>query len=94
MDVRSKIINLFKENGVHLDLRLNDQDIDLRDYIFDSLHFVSFVVELEEVLKIEIADEMLLYENLSSLNGFANMITRSLEDKVDDTLSQLVYNKN
>ena len=89
MDIRSKIISLFEENGVHLDLRLNEQDIDLRDYIYDSLHFVSFVVELEEALEIEIADEMLLYENLSSLNGFANMITRSLED---DTLSQLVYN--
>ena len=59
---------------------LND-DIDLHDYIADSMQYVYFIVELEKKLGIELPDEVLLYDNLTSLNGFSNFIEKLLNDK-------------
>lgn len=49
-------------------------DIDLRDYIVDSLMFISFVVELEKRLNIVFPDDLLFISTLTSLNGFVNML--------------------
>lgn len=51
-----------------------EEDFELLEYITDSLQFISFVVELEEVLNIEFPDELLSGEILHSRNGFATML--------------------
>ena len=48
--------------------------MDLTEYILDSIQFISFIVELERELNIEFPDELLLYDNIRSLNGFISLI--------------------
>ncbi|GKX30391.1 hypothetical protein SH1V18_28710 [Vallitalea longa] len=74
MDIRLSIMKVLDEMGIYTtDINLKE-DIDLTKYIADSIMFISFVVDLEEKLKIEIPDELLQVKNIVSLNGFANSI--------------------
>ncbi len=81
MDVRKLILDFFEENGVYIGEVNENDDIDLHDYIADSMQYVYFIVELEKKLGIELPDEVLLYDNLTSLNGFSNFIEKLLNDK-------------
>ena len=56
----------------------DNNDIDLSEYIIDSLQFISFIVEIENKFGIEIPDELLNIENLKSLNGFSQLIENIL----------------
>lgn len=49
-------------------------DIDLTEYIEDSVQFVQFIVALEDNLNIEIPDALLNFELLTSWNGFKSML--------------------
>lgn len=49
-------------------------DIDLTEYIEDSVKFVQFIVALEDNLNIEIPDALLNFELLTSWNGFKSML--------------------
>lgn len=69
MEIKEKIINCLKNIGI--EIPNNKEDIDLREYFEDSIMFVSAIVEIENQLKIEIPDEFLVYDKLSSLNSFA-----------------------
>lgn len=78
--VKEVIWGIFDEFGIYLDASDADADIDLREYIVDSLQFIYFIVELEEQLNISIPDELLTYDNISSINGFAGMMVKLLEN--------------
>lgn len=71
---RQKILDVFSNIGVLVDEKALSNDIDLTEYISDSIQFISFIVELERYLQIELPDEFLLYENIRSLNGFMAII--------------------
>lgn len=58
-----------------------NDDIDLHEYIADSMQYVYFIVKLEKKLGIELPDEALLYDNLTSLNGFSHFIVKLLNDE-------------
>ena len=75
MDIREKLLEILNENGIYIDKNKTTDDIDLREYIIDSMQFISFIVEIENKLNIEIPDECLIYDNISSLNGFSNIIS-------------------
>lgn len=51
-----------------------DQETDLNDWIIDSLMFISFIVELENVFEVQIPDSLLQHETISSLRGLADII--------------------
>lgn len=72
--IRLAIRNILDENGIFIDDDEKSKDLDLREYLIESLQFIYFIVQLEEQLGIEIPDDMLLYDNLASEIGFANMI--------------------
>lgn len=80
MDLKDKIIEILDVNGIFIDNENLVYDIDLREYITDSIQFISFIVELEKLLDMEFPDEMILYDNLASLNGFSNIIEKYLSD--------------
>jgi acyl carrier protein len=71
---REKLLGILEESGLYVERKSPEQDIDLREYIADSVQFMSFVVEIEAQLSIEIPDEVLVYDNLGSLNGFASIL--------------------
>lgn len=76
-DIRSKAIDTLGKMGAlipDIDSVIDDEDINIQDYIFDSLQFITFIVELENMLEMEIPDELLNYENLVSLNAFCTSL--------------------
>ncbi len=78
-NVKKCILKFFEENGVCIDQDSISGDVDLHEYLIDSMQYIYFLVELERMLDIELPDEILLYDNLSSLNGFSNLIASYLD---------------
>jgi acyl carrier protein len=72
--VCEKLLEILEESGLYVEQKSAGEDIDLREYIVDSVQFMSFIVEIEAQLNIEIPDEILVYDNLASLNGFASIL--------------------
>ena len=70
---QDKIVDIIADMGIMV-VRNNEDDINLQEYIIDSLQFISFILELERTFDIEFPDEMLLYESIQSLNGLASMV--------------------
>lgn len=79
MNVREKIIDVLETNGIYFDQENDDSDADMREYITDSIQFMSFIVDIEKEFAIEFPDEALVYDNLASLNGFMTL-TQSILD--------------
>lgn len=77
MDTKTKLIDCFSNIGVLIE---SQDDVDLKEYIFDSLQFVTAIVEIERVFSIEFPDEMLMYSVFDSLNGLVAMIDSLTED--------------
>ena len=71
---RKDIIPILSNIGILIDEQMETFDVDLIEYILDSIQFISFIVELERELNIEFPDELLLYDNIRSLNGFISLI--------------------
>lgn len=74
MNVKNTIKEALTLSGMYLPAENEPEDLDLREYIIDSIGFMSFIVELENRLGIYFPDERLDFEVLSSLNGFTEMI--------------------
>lgn len=69
-----EIVEVLDDMGLVIDFCEDKMDFDLREYIVDSLEFVSFIMEIEQHFEIEIPSELLIYDNIKSTVGFANMI--------------------
>ena len=76
INLRKEILESLCNVGAYIDDNLieKDTDLDISEFISDSLMFVSFIVELEERLDIEFPDELLSIEALTSLNGFISLV--------------------
>ena len=83
MNIRSRIIKSLEEIGILIQVD-DDTDIDLREYIEDSLQFITAVVELEMEFEIEIPSELLIYDNFASLNSFCKIIEELLDNTSAD----------
>ena len=46
----------------------------MREYVEDSIQFVSTLVEIESQFEIELPDEILLFDNLASFYAFSQSI--------------------
>lgn len=51
-----------------------NEETDLNEWIVDSLMFISFIVELENAFQIQIPDEYLQHETISSIRGLVDII--------------------
>lgn len=63
--------------GVFVDASLKE-DLFIVDYIEDSIVFISFIVELEEMFNFEMPDEYLVTGELETLDDFCNIINTIL----------------
>ncbi len=78
-----EIVEVLEEMGLVIEFCEDKMDFDLREYVVDSLEFVSFIMEIEQHFEIEIPSELLIYDNIKSTVGFANMINElRAEDNV------------
>lgn len=71
-EARNKILKCLGNLGYIIDDEEND--IDISEFIVDSVEFVEFLVELEDEFETNIPDSLLGIEILKSLNGLANMM--------------------
>lgn len=78
MEFVNEIIDLLHEEG--LEIEYSGDDLDLREHIADSIQFISFIVDVEKKFGIEIPSEYLLYDSISSLHSFVNIIRICIEE--------------
>jgi len=71
-NIRDIVYEVIDEMGIYIDI--TEEDFDLSEYIVDSLQFLTFVINLEERLGIEIPDDLLLYDKMYSFNGYCRML--------------------
>lgn len=81
--LRDQVLNLIE--NLELDEPL-ERDIILeadyvKDKVFDSIMFVLLIVALEDEFNIEIDDENLLIENLSTFDRIVELVENLLKEK-------------
>ena len=90
MDVREKILQILDDNGIFVEKERIEGDIDLREYVTDSIQFITFIVEIEKVFDMEFPDEFLLFDKIASLNGFSNIVESVLSGEyVSENISSI-----
>lgn len=72
-DIIKRIPSVLESVGV-FGVEIMDEETDLNEWIVDSLMFISFIVELENVFEIQIPDALLQHETISSLRGLTDII--------------------
>lgn len=71
-ELKAAIYETLLESGIMIDSI--EEDLDLRDFIQDSLQFISFAVNLEQKLNVELDDELLLFNSVASFNNYSQRI--------------------
>lgn len=90
MSTKDKLIECFSNIGVLIESK---DDVDLKEYIFDSLQFVTAIVEIERAFSVEFPDELLMYNVFDSLNGLVAIVESLIEDNNEvniDNFQQIV----
>ena len=76
--IKQKVIECMNNIGVYI---LEDEtNFRIDDYIIDSIMFVSFIIELEQMFDVEIPDEYLVVQRLQTLDDVCEMIHTILKD--------------
>ena len=77
-----KIKMILEDIGIEINIdEKNCDDIDLTEYIEDSMEFMEFMMNVEEEFEIDIPDECM------SLDGFLNIIISCKEEQKKDGLN-------
>ncbi|MFR1517952.1 MAG: phosphopantetheine-binding protein [Clostridia bacterium] len=71
--IRNNIIQALAKVFIFVDSAENE-DVDLETYIDDSIQFMSFIVELEQIFNIEFPPELLLFDNFKTINNISLII--------------------
>ena len=74
-EIKNRVYNVLADVGVFIEDGIAEEDIDLKDYFEDSLQFITFIVGLEQAFDIELPDDMVVLEAVSSLNNLCKKIT-------------------
>ena len=80
MEIRKQIEECLNNIGVFLD---ENENVMLADVIEDSLMFVSMIIEIEQNFGIEIQDEYLLPDRLTSLQDLETLIRELITTKIE-----------
>jgi len=77
----SEVSNEFVQDiaAVLHDGDIGENDVDLTEFIVESIMFISFIVELEDKLGIEIPEELLDINSIKSLNTFSTILEELLK---------------
>ena len=78
MDVKEKLLQCFLNIGVVIND--TEDDVDLKEYITDSVQFIAAIVEIERIFSIEFPDELLLFSVFDSFNGLVKIVESILKE--------------
>lgn len=82
MDVEKKLKDIISECGIEVNKNLINYNTDfIKDLGFSSINIVQLVVEIEYAFDIEILDDDLQIENLSSYKNLIELLKRYLYNK-------------
>ena len=81
MSTKEKVLLLLNDLGNGIEECDLTKDINLQEFIIDSLQFISFIISLEEKFDIEFPDELLQTDNIKSLNAFCDIIDYCITDQ-------------
>ena len=71
--------------GIYVDKdEFNKKDVDMREYIEDSMTFISFFIGMEDALEIELPDTLLSFESLISSDSLSNSILEYYNETKND----------
>ena len=73
LEIKDKIVQALNNVGLFYTLEELEEN-DIGELLPDSLTYISFIVELEQAFDIEITDEYLIPEKISSLDGIIDLI--------------------
>ena len=73
---KEKIISALEESGVLIDGSIEEANIN--QYFDDSIQFMTFLVNLENIFEIEFPNELLVFENFDNINNIV-LITQLSE---------------
>lgn len=86
--IKNILIEVFENNGIYIDPTEED-DINISNYILDSIQFISTIVAIEEKFDIEIPDDLLIIETFNSFNHLIDIISEiSASDTINDELTE------
>ena len=89
--INNFLLEILSEMGIYIDMKIDEEnDIDLTEYISNSIDFITFFIEIEDTLNIELPDTLLGLDNIKSLHAFANkiMIYLQEQEKTDFFMSE------
>lgn len=75
--IKTGVYNSLEKIGIYINQEI-DEDMELENYIQDSLQFMSFIVELEQHFNVEIPDDLLLFEHFEKVSDVVNIISEIL----------------
>lgn len=81
MEMKAGIIQALENAGVFVDVE-EQNEINIINLIDDSIQFVSFVVQLEEIFKIELTSELLVIDNFSTIDSVCEILQALCQEKV------------
>lgn len=76
--IKNDVILVLNELGIETE-DIGENDVDLTEFIVESIMFISFIVELEDKLGIEIPEELLDINSIKSLNTFSTILEELLK---------------
>ena len=76
--IKNDVIEVLNELGIETE-DIGENDVDLTEFIVESIMFISFIVELEDKLGIEIPEELRDINSIKSLNTFSTILEELLK---------------
>ena len=77
-DIKQGIIKCFQNVGIMIPLENYNEDLEIQEYIEDSIMFITMIIELENFFGIEVPDEYLITEILSNFEALIELIEKLL----------------
>lgn len=80
--MRDKIFIALEGLGINFSEaeKASGQDVDLREYLYDSIELIMFAITLEESVGFELTEEIFIEDNLKSLNTLASILKQSVRE--------------
>ncbi|MBQ8392456.1 MAG: hypothetical protein IJX51_01660 [Clostridia bacterium] len=72
MKYRDQVVQVLEEMGILIES--DEYDVNLQDFIVDSIQFITFIVNVEEKLNLTFPDEYLNYDNIETLHKFCEIL--------------------
>lgn len=91
-EIKKLIYDVLIDMGIYIEK--NEQDVDLTEYILNSLDYISFFIEIEDALGIELPDELLLIDNIKSMDAFSQKVYMASLEKKANLIDCVVADKD